>query len=93
MDKAISLLCLKAMYEGGLEDRLPGRFDLSRTTGATAFQVAHALRRLELNGLADGSRVRLTLKGLALAASLFQRRGGSAMTSVGHTWSPAALAS
>ena len=64
---------LLALFEGTRRGR-PEAGALARRLGSSPTCVARALVELEARGLADASRARLTMRGLAVASAL-QARG------------------
>jgi Mn-dependent DtxR family transcriptional regulator len=63
------LAVLRALFDLGRRDRAASPEALAARTRLASRHVARALRHLEARGLVDATRCRLTLAGLAFAAS------------------------
>jgi Mn-dependent DtxR family transcriptional regulator len=69
MQKAFALHVLQTMFEEAQASRPPGRTRLAALLGCPPSAIEAALQRLELQGLVDAERARLTFTGLAVAVA------------------------
>lgn len=80
MQLALTFVVLQAIFSMSSEGLPISRTTLARRLGLKAPVLHRHLAALERSGLIDGQRLRLTLPGLAVAASM----GGAQSASAAH---------